>query len=308
MAATTAMVPYDPKAAVFWSNLVEAAYSTFDNNPGNVNPQPPAFPAGWSYVATLQVDLQLLGTYYFIGWILRGSSGQYAVVYLGTEDFEWLYDGDAWMSSHPLGGYVESGMYDMYRSLGVSTPAQPARVPFSSFLATLDTSMPITLTGHSLGGALTTYTAADIALLPTPPAASNLQIYSIASPRVGDQTFVNAFNKAVINNFRIYNIRDYVPTLPPEDLGYVHVNTALPQPELDSWQYPIYHGWDPARAADCYHSHAGYNYMLMALAGMTPNTGELGTCYAPQARATSVQFSRAWPPKARSLSDGGASG
>ena len=67
---------------MFWSNLVEAAYSTFYNNPGNnPNPQPPAFPPGWTYVATLQVDLQLLGTYYFIGWILRGSSGQYAIVY-----------------------------------------------------------------------------------------------------------------------------------------------------------------------------------------------------------------------------------
>ena len=44
MTAAVAMVPYDPKAAVFWSNLVEAAYSTFYNNPGNPNPQPPAFP------------------------------------------------------------------------------------------------------------------------------------------------------------------------------------------------------------------------------------------------------------------------
>ena len=69
-------------------------------------------------------------------------------------------------------------MYDMYRSLSMTTPAA-ARVPFSKFLATLDTSKPIMLTGHSLGGALTTYTAADIALA-TPPAAANLQIYSIA--------------------------------------------------------------------------------------------------------------------------------
>lgn len=293
MTNATTMVPYSPQVAVFWSNLVELAYSTFASNSGNPNPQPPTFPSGWTFVANLQVDLQLLGTYYFIGWILRGSSGQYAIVYLGTEDLEWFYDGDAFMTPHPLGGNVEAGMYDMYGSLSMTTPTQPTRVPFSKFLATLDTSKPIMLTGHSLGGALTTYTAADIALLPTPPAAANLQIYSIASPRVGDQSFVNAFNAKVINNFRIYNIRDYVPTMPPEDLGYVHVNTALPQPELDSWQYPIYHGWNPIKAAECYHSHAGYNYMLKALAGTTPNTGELGNCYAPQSHATSVQFTRA---------------
>jgi hypothetical protein len=183
-------------------------------------------------------------------------------------------------------------MYDMYCSLSLSTPLQPQRTPFSKFLANIVTTRPIMLTGHSLGGALTTFTAADIALLPAPPASNNLLVYSIASPRVGDANFVSAFNAKVINNFRIYNIRDYVPTLPPEDLGYVHVNTALPQPELDSWQYPIYHGWDPIKAAECYHSHAGYNYMLTALAGLTPNNAELLTCYAPKTKAGSVQFSR----------------
>lgn len=286
------MVPYDPQPAVFWSNLVESAYATFYNNPGHPNPQPPAFPSGWTFIANLQVDLRLLGIYYFIGWIIRDSSGQIAIVFLGTEDFEWLYDGDGFLTSHPLGGEVESGMYDMYRSLCLSTPAAPTRTPFSAFLASLVTTRPIMLTGHSLGGALTTFTAADISLLPTPPAAQNLQVYSIASPRVGNADFVDAFDAAVINNFRIYNIRDYVPTLPPEDLGYVHVATALPQPELDSWKYPIYHGWDPLKAAECYHSHAGYNYMLTALAGLTPNTAELLSCYAPTTKAGSVQFSR----------------
>ena len=289
--SAAAMVAYDPQAAVFWSNLVEQAYATFYNNPGNPNPQPPVFPSGWKFVANLQVDLQLLGTYYFIGWILVSSSGQTAIVYLGTEDLEWLYDGDAFMTAHPLGGEVESGMYDMYCSLSLSTPAQPQLTPFSKFLASLATTRPIVLTGHSLGGALTTFTAADIVQLAVPPAAGNLLIYSIASPRVGNADFAAAFNAKVANNFRIYNIRDYVPTLPPEDLGYVHVNTALPQPELDSWQYPIYHGWDPVKAAECYHSHAGYNYMLTALAGLTPDTAELLTCYAPTAKTGSVQFS-----------------
>jgi len=286
------MIPYDPQAAVVWSDLVESAYTTFYNNPGNPNPQPPAFPSGWTFVANLQVDLQLLGTYYFIGWILMGSGGQTAIVYLGTEDLEWLYDGDGFFTPHPIGGEVESGMYDMYCSLSLSTPAQPQRTPFSKFLASLVTTRPITLTGHSLGGALTTFTAADISLLPAPPVPQILQVYSIASPRVGNAAFASAFNAAVINNFRIYNIRDYVPTLPPEDLGYVHVNTALPQPELDSWKYPIYHGWDPVKAAECYHSHAGYNYMLSVLAGLEPNTGELGSCYAPNSKLGSVQFSR----------------
>lgn len=148
------------------------------------------------------------------------------------------------------------------------------------------------LTSHSLGGALTTFTATDIAVLPAPPASNNLLIYSIASPRVGDANFVSAFNTESDQQLPHLQHPRLRPTLPPEDLGYVHVNTALPQPELDSWRYPIYHGWDPIKAAECYHSHAGYNYMLTALAGLTPNNAELLTCYAPKTKVGSVQFSR----------------
>jgi len=281
------MIPYSTASAVFWSNFVEQAYANF--TPSNPNPQPPTFPAGWSFVANLQVDLRVLGTYYFIGFVLRGPGGRTAIVFLGTEDLEWLYDGDALQTPHPLGGAVESGMYDMYGSLILSTPGSSVTTPFKSFLAQLDTTLPIGITGHSLGGALTTLTAADIALLPKPPTAANLEVYSLASPRIGTDAFATAFNQAVINNYRIYNVRDYVPCLPPEDLGFAHVNTALPQPEPDSWSYPIYHGWDPVKAAECYHSHAGYNYMLKVLDGLTPDAASLlGSCYAPKTPKGSV--------------------
>ena len=93
------------------------------------------------------------------------------------------------------------------------------------------------LTGPVWAAAATT-PAADI-LPATPPAAANPQIYCIAPPRVGDQSFVKPFNAKVINNnFRIYN-KDPAITCPQcrrKTLGYVHVNTAPPQPELDSWQ------------------------------------------------------------------------
>ena len=197
------------------------------------------------------------------------------------------------MTSHPLGGNVESGMCDMYRSLSLSTPTQPNRVPFSKFLATLDTSKPIMLARPQSRRRLDhlhrcRHRTAAQATVHIEPADLQHRLAARRRPGVRQR-----FQCGGDHNFRIYNIRDYVPTVPPEELGYVHVNTALPQPELDSWQYPIYHGWDPIKAAGCYHSHAGYNYMLTALAGITPNTGELGSCYAPQTRTTSVQFTRA---------------
>ena len=285
------MIAYNPNDAMLWSGLVNQAYDTFSNHPGNANPPPPVLPPGWNFVANLQVNLHLLGTYYFIGWILSGSNGQTAFVFLGTEDLEWLYDLDAEFTPHPLGGFVEAGMYAMYQSLSSIVPGATNRTSIANAMtSTLTGSGLVTVTGHSLGGAFTTFVAAEIA-------TSNMQIYSIASPRVGDATFAAAFNQKVANNFRIYNIQDYVPTLPPSELGFVHVQTALPQPELDSWQYPIYHGFNPIRAAECYHSHAGYFYMLSVLAGQSPNAKSLlGTCYAPTQPVSRVQLTRSATP------------
>lgn len=269
---------YDPAKAVFWSHFVNLAYATFDAD--HPNPKPPKFPDGWEFVGNLQVFLKFLDTTYFIGWIASGNGGEEtAIVFLGTEDLEWLYDAEATHSDHPIGGHVESGMYDMYKSLKIATPEESETTPFAHFIESLDVSQPIHVTGHSLGGALTTFTAAAIASLPTPPESELLHVYSIASPRVGNSEFANAFNNLVPNNFRIYNVRDYVPTVPPEFLGYQHVQSPQPIPALDSWKYPVYHGWDPVKSVACYHSHAVYHYMLQKRHGQSPDPSEMGSCY-----------------------------
>ena len=290
-------VPYDPQKARACATLVELAYATFSKNPGVSNPPPPVFPDGWKFVVNLQLDLQLLGTLYFIGWVLTrdlgNGSSENAIVFLGTEDLEWLYDLDGTCTSHPLGGAVERGMYDMYCSITAIVPGQapsPPPVRLTQYLTQMNMVIALTITGHSLGGALTTLTAASIRMLPSPPSQQNMQIYSLASPRIGNGDFANAFDAVVPNNYRIYNIRDYVPTLPPAQWGFQHVLTALPQPELDSWQYPIYHGLNPIKAAECYHSHAGYLYMLSELADVDPGSKELGTCFAPNVASRSVQL------------------
>ena len=290
-------VAYDPQKALACSDLVELAYATFGANPGVSNPQqPPSFPGGWKFLFNLQVDLHLLGKLYFIGWILTRATpsggNERAIVFLGTEDLEWLYDLDGTRVAHPLGGEVETGMYDMFCSITAVIPGNNMIAPtrLTNYLSQVDTTIPMTITGHSLGGALTTLTAAALSLRTPPPAQKNLQIYSLASPRIGNADFANAFNAVVANNYRVYNIRDYVPSLPPAELGFQHVLTALPQPELDSWKYPIYHGLNPIKAVECYHSHAGYNYMLAVLAGQVPSTSELANCYAPNVASRSVQL------------------
>jgi triacylglycerol lipase len=281
--------PYNPLQAVFCSNMVELAYGNFNKN--QPNPPPPKLLAGWTFVGNLQVDLNLLGTMYYIGFVTRNpATAETAIVFLGTEDLEWFYDGDALKTPHPLAGNVESGMFDMFNSMTFTPQSSSTSVPFASFLTTLNPTQLTYVTGHSLGGALTTFTAAAIMMLPAPPTGDQLQVYSIASPRVGDAAFVAKFNAVVPNNFRIFNIHDYVPMLPPEDLGYVHVATAQPVPPLDSWQYPVYQGWNPITAAGCYHSHAVYNYMLKERAGLKPAPQEMGSCYVAKPRTSPVQI------------------
>ena len=73
------------------------------------------------------------------------------------------------------------------------------------------------ITGHSMGGALSTLCALDMTLLfasgrkPRP----TIYHYSFASPRVGNAEFATLFDAHVPQSVRIANLADIVPTLPP---------------------------------------------------------------------------------------------
>lgn len=69
------------------------------------------------------------------------------------------------------------------------------------------------VTGHSLGGALATIFAADVAAN-HPPLRSRMCVYSFGSPRVGDEAFARAFDRSVPRSFRCRNKLDLVPRLP----------------------------------------------------------------------------------------------
>jgi hypothetical protein len=54
---------------------------------------------------------------------------------------------------------------------------------------------------------------------------------TFASPRVGNMEFVHLFNQLPIDSWRIVNVRDVVPKLPPHIpvvLDYSHVDVACP--------------------------------------------------------------------------------
>lgn len=83
---------------------------------------------------------------------------------------------------------------------------------------------PCYVSGHSLGAALATLLALDIALA-VPELQPSLQVYVYASPRVGNPDFARSYAKLLPNSFRISNLADPIPTMPPTRLRaeFVHI-------------------------------------------------------------------------------------
>ena len=73
------------------------------------------------------------------------------------------------------------------------------------------------LTGHSLGGALATLAAAHLG------PASVQGVYTFGSPRVGNAAFAAELPRE--SHYRFVHRDDWVATVPPEFIGYVHGGT-----------------------------------------------------------------------------------
>jgi len=114
-------------------------------------------------------------------------------------------------------GLTEDGFTDMYDSFSFQ-PAPNGSSFIQDLLGRLSPNSNVTITGHSLGGALATLLALDFAAHSALP----LTVFTIASPRVGDLTFSRVFDNIVPACFRVANRLDIVPKTPPP-LLYFHV-------------------------------------------------------------------------------------
>ena len=81
------------------------------------------------------------------------------------------------------------------------------------------------LVGHSLGGALSALAAVDL----MNDAAVDLSptVYTWAEPRVGHDDFVSFYNSHINVCYRIINVWDVVPHLPPDIAEYEHEGSEL---------------------------------------------------------------------------------
>ncbi len=114
-------------------------------------------------------------------------------------------------------GKVHSGIYSFY--------GERLAKPVREAVKTLDPKKPLLICGHSLGAALATFAAIDLALV-FPEFQPNTQVYTFAGPRLGNRAFVEAHSQLLPNHYRIANLADMIPMLPLSKLlsdDFVHV-------------------------------------------------------------------------------------
>src|ERR1700730_9247718 len=137
------------------------------------------------------------------GFILQAPNNDVVVAIRGTAGiWEWIHDCEFLPVSCPFlagAGRTDDGFTAIYNSLQVATNATRivdalAALPFNHATNSL------TICGHSLGGALATLLALDVAANTD---FKDPTIYTYASPRTGDPLFARTYNQAVPNTYRI---------------------------------------------------------------------------------------------------------
>jgi hypothetical protein len=213
-----------------------------------------------------------------IGFIAQSAAGDVVIAIRGTEGiYEWVHDAMFLTVPCPFlsgGGHTEDGFTSMYQSMTIAMA--PGSTSVIKALPTLPFKKPIrslTICGHSLGGALATLLALDVAANSPSPAASpdtsafkTPTVYTYASPRAGDAAFATTYNHVVPNTFRIANRIDLVPKLPLPPL-YEHANTLF---DLNPIKFAIPPQILVKCDIACEHYLTSYLHLISLLAGGAP--------------------------------------
>lgn len=262
------MLPIDWNTAIKYAGLVKIAESVVPT--GSYTPAviTQIKTAGYTFLQTiygddLATDIDPhIGDIVTFGFLAVSDTKELVAVIRGTDTIlEWLHDASFLMvptkipGSH---GFTEDGFTAVYSSLrtGPANGTPSARNVIKGYLDT-SAATSVTVTGHSLGGALATFLTLDVALntsCRTPVS------YTYASPRTGDHLFAGSYNAAISTSYRVVNRQDLVPKLPPIlPLPYEHVNTQFelnPPPNKIQSTIP------------CMHHLTTYLWLMSQLAGV----------------------------------------
>lgn len=265
----------DPMMAIKVAQLLNTTYDTLPSDLTNAAGK--AVSAGGAnytvvttiYANDLSTDMNPSGgdDEVSIGLICQAAqAGDVVIAIRGTEgNMEWIHDAEFLQVPCPFlagAGHTEDGFTAMYESLRTGAAANSSTVV--SALAKLPFPRPVsslTICGHSLGGALATLLALDVA---ANTAFSSPAVYTYGSPRTGDSLFANTYDQVVKNSYRIANRVDIVPTLPPP-VDYQHVLTLWELNPIQLLPLPpkVLVKFDPG----CEHSLTTYMYLLSLESG-----------------------------------------
>jgi hypothetical protein len=280
------MLPINWNTAILYAKLVAIAESVAPTGSYDTATQQKISALGYKYLQTIygddlatDVDAHL-GDIVPFGFLAVSPSKELVVSIRGTDSLlEWLHDASFLMIPSPVPGtqgFTEDGFTAVYRSLRVGQLNGSDRA-VAAIKNCLDSgaASSVTVCGHSLGGALATLLTVDVAVNTS---CKSPQSYTYASPRVGDFSFVGAYNSAVSFSYRVANRQDLVPKLPPIlPLPYEHVNTLYelnPPPKTVEPTIP------------CMHHLTTYLWLMGKLAGT--NAGPLDSDCVFQAGSSHV--------------------
>lgn len=283
--------PLDPKMAAFYGLFVAAAYDMYEVNHDDLRPAPKHIPDGWELSAWIVMSDFLFDIEEpkFYGVVVHeiANPDNRIIAIRGTEGIvEWLDDAASIVMvpfrQVPSAGRVAFGFDNIYSTMKVlpvphprpdrTIVAEPELT--GSFADQLEQlalhretergvvhqhapersrrDRPTVVTGHSLGSALATL----FVLENSEKHKFDIQLIStLASPKVGNLEFKHVFDRLPITSWRVVNIRDVVPKVPPTIpfiLDYEHVDVVY---DFDSWPFA-------KKNLGCYHSVHTYLHWL----------------------------------------------
>jgi predicted lipase len=217
--------PFDPTEASQLGQLILAAYNLYSSGAAV-----PVLPASYTLVSNIYADdiTDNDPAYKVFGFIARSGS-DVVVAIRGTEGIlEWIRNFDLALVRFPYAtaGNTEQGFNGFYATFRTgNTVTDPRVITTLSQLVAGGNVTSIKITGHSLGAALATMLAVDLA---ANGVWVNPIVYTFGSPRVGDKVFAGTYDNFVATSWRVSNLNDLVPKLPPELTGFVHVDAEFP--------------------------------------------------------------------------------
>ena len=169
------------------------------------------------------------------------------VILRGTENLrEWLQDFNYNQESFTRTQQIKQTKIPFLKDVSIPPNVHAGFLEvYGNFRSTLISHLnelkpdQVLLSGHSLGAGVVTICALDLKLL-----GFNTIAYTIASPRVGDNTFCNVVESSKLPLYRITNSADMVPTLPPPvdphftepDSPYIYTHCGKLISFTDNWK------------------------------------------------------------------------